>query len=369
VIDGIFVIDATTHSYNLSDDNMCRTEDGPSRYSVVFREVLWGLHARCTPPDSRVSRAQFLTDWSAETLAHTLFTESPVDLAVHHRLRLDSVFRDGLVREEKNAELSERWPQRFRCYAGVNPLDGVEACLRELREQVERVPGTIGLKLYPDAGHPDRSWRLDDPRYAPVFELAMDLGLSSIAVHKVVPNGLTPLEPYRVDDLEAVALRYPRLAFEIVHAGMPPFVEEVTMALMRLPNVYANLEITSAFLERGFGYMSEALAQFIGFAGVHKLLFASGCMHFHPRPVIEAIAALRFDDRTLERYRIEQPTWEDKAAVLGGNYARMAGIDIPAVQQSIEQDEFSASRPSSGEDWRAWRGRFHAQTQEGASAR
>ena len=51
------------------------------------------------------------------------------------------------------------------------------------------------------------------------------LGLKVIAVHKVVPNGLTPLDPYRIDDLERVAIAYPRLNFEIVHGGLPPFVD------------------------------------------------------------------------------------------------------------------------------------------------
>jgi hypothetical protein len=356
VIDGMVVIDATTHAYNLSDSNLIG-----GRYAHVFREVLWGLHARCTPPEARVSRAAFCTDWSPDILARTLFTESAVDLAVHHRLRLDSLFADGLCAWAKNEELARRWPHRFRTYAGLNPLDGVETCLRELREQVSALPGTIGLKLYPDAGTPDRSWRLDDPAYAPMFELAIELGLKVIAVHKVVPNGLTPLDPYRIDDLERVAIAYPQLNFEIVHGGLPPFVEEVTLALTRFQNVYANLEITSAFLERGFGYVREAIAQFIGFAGAGKILFASGGMHFHPQPIIRAIAELEFSDELLERYRIEQITAEQKALILGGNYARMAGLDLDAVRTAVTGDEFDSGvlLPP----WSAWR-----HTAEGSAA-
>lgn len=351
MIDDMVVIDATTHAYNLADTNLVG-----ARYSFVFREVLWGLHARCTPPDARISREAFCSDWSPETLAHTLFTESGVDLAVHHRLRLDSLFADGLCAAEKNEELVRRWPHRFRAYAGVNPLAGVDECLRDLREQVERVPGTLGLKVYPDAGTPDRSWRLDDPQYAPLFELALELGLKVVAVHKVVPNGLTPLDPYRIDDLERVAIAYPGLAFEIVHGGLPPFVDEVTMALARFNNVYANLEITSAFLERGFGYVQESLAQFIGFAGAEKILYASGGMHFHPQPILRAIADLEFSDELLNRYRIEQITPAQKALILGGNYARMTGIDLSAVREAVTGDEFDQARGADGlrPPWTAW---------------
>jgi predicted TIM-barrel fold metal-dependent hydrolase len=346
-----FVIDATTHTYNLSDTNLL---GGPGRHAIVFREVLWGLHARCTPPDARIHRAAFCTDWDPETLAHTLFTESDVDLAVHHRLRLDSLFADGLVRQDKNDELAERWPQRFLTYAGVNPIDGPAACVASLTEQLDRLPGTIGLKVYPDAGSPDRSWRMDDPAYAPLFELAIERGLKMIACHKVVPNGLVPLAPYRIDDLEQVAIRYPQLSFEIVHAGLPPFVDEVTMALARLPNVYANLEITSAFLERGFGVVEEALAAFIGFAGVSKLLYASGGMHFHPQPIIDKLLGWQPSEELLNRYRIEPLTDADRAAVLGGNYARMAGLDLDALRAGIADDEFArADRVPAWTHWRA----------------
>lgn len=348
--DGMLVVDATTHTYNLADSNLIG-----GRYAAVFREVLWGLHMRCTPPGARVSREAFCSDWEPELLARTLFTESMVDVAVHHRLRLDSLFADGLVAEEKNAELARRWPHRFLTYAGVNPLEGYEACARQLRDQVAQLPGTIGLKLYPDAGTPDQSWRMDDPAIRPLFDLAVELGLKVIAIHKVVPNGLTPLDPYRVDDLDRVAAAYPQLSFELVHAGMLPFVDEVTMALTRFQNVYANLEITSAFLERGFGVVREALAQFIGFAGVEKLIFASGGMHFHPQPIIEAILSLTFPDELLERYRIEQITPEQKALILGGNYLRMAGLDPLAIRTALAGDEFAPDHNGDlSPPWTAW---------------
>lgn len=362
------VIDATTHAYNLSDANLTGgANGGPGRYAIVFREVLWGLHNRCSIP---VSREQFCSDWAPETLAHTLFTESEVDLAVHHRLRLDSLFRDGLCAGWKNEELAARWPHRFLNYAGVNPMRGIEACLRELREQVQRLPGTVGIKLYPDSGTPDGSWRMDDPQYAPLFELAIELGLKVIAVHKVVPNGLTPLDPYRIDDLELAAIRYPRLKFEIVHAGLPPFVDEVTMALTRFQNVYANLEITSAFLERGLGVVSEAIAQFIGFAGVDKILYASGGMHFHPQPIIDFVRNLHFTEYELNKYRIEQLTDADRANILGGNYARMIGLEVDAVRAAIAGDEFAVARERDGlaTPWTAWKAASPAAAAQGSAA-
>src|SRR5262249_58171600 len=98
------VIEATTRASSRSDAHLTGgAGGGPGLYSIVFREVLWGLHNRCTPPGAQVSREAFCSDWQPETLAATLFTESDVDIAVHHRLRLDSLFRDGLCAGWHNA--------------------------------------------------------------------------------------------------------------------------------------------------------------------------------------------------------------------------------------------------------------------------
>lgn len=356
MIDDMFVIDATVHAYNVADDNLLMPDNQTALHSFALREMLWQLHDRFAPPEAHIPREVFLSDWAPETLARTLFTESDVDMAVHHRLCIDSLFADGLVRAEKNVELTERWPNRFIAYAGVNPLAGVDKCLRELREQVERIPGIIGLKVYPTSGSPDSSWRLDDPTYAPLFELAVELGLKVIAVHKVVPNGLVPLKPFGIDDLEAVAVRYP-ICWEIVHAGLPPFVEEVAMALMRFPNVFANLEITSALLQSGLGYVEEALAQFVALGGPDKVIFSSGANHFHPQPIVEYLANLTFPDRLLERYRMEQLTPEHRALILGGNYARMVGMDLNRARAAIADDEFARYQRENGRApaWSYWR--------------
>src|SRR5205823_11050578 len=98
----------------------------------------------------------------------------------------------------------------------------------------------------------------------------------------------------------------------------------------------------------GFGVVTEAIAQFIGFAGVDKILYASGGMHFHPQPIVELLSRLEFPDRLLERYRIEQLTPADRAAILGGNYARMVGLDVERVRARTAGDEFDRARAEHG---------------------
>jgi hypothetical protein len=356
VLDDIFIIDATVHPYNLADGNLLGDDSGPSKYAVMLREMLWAMHYQHANPDAKIPRDAFVTDWSPETLAWTLFTESPTDIAVNHCLRIDKVFADGLCSHRKNAELASRWPNRIIPYAGINPVNGLRVSMDDLRRQVDEIPGIVGLKVYPNAGTPDHSWRMDDPEWTPLFELALELGLKVIAVHKVVPNGLVPLAPFAIDDLEMRAIAHPELTFEIVHAGLPPFVEEVALAIMRLPNVYANLEITSAILERGMGYIVDSLAQMIAMGSAYKIIYSSGAMHFHPRPIVEAIANLHFSDQLLERYNMPQITKTDKAQILGANYARIIGLDIERAKREIADDEFSVSVRENGLQpaWSYW---------------
>ncbi|EWC64601.1 hypothetical protein UO65_0208 [Actinokineospora spheciospongiae] len=358
MIDDIFVIDATVHPYNLSDANLMRGEDGqPTIPAYFLREMLWALHWRWAEPAAKLPREVFVTDWQAETLAWTMFGESHTDLAVNHRLRIDSVFNDGLCSHEKNLELAQRWPQRFINYAGVNPTVPVAEAIADLRRQVEEIPGTIGVKVYPNAGSPDNTWQMDSPEWEPFFALLPELGIKVVALHKVVANGMVPLKPFGIDDLEVVAVRHPELMFEIVHAGLPPFVEEVSMALMRLPNVFANLEITSALLQSGMGYIEDAVAQFIALGSPWKVIYSTGAMHFHPEPIVQAFANLTFSDRVLERYGIEQITKADKKLIMGENYARMIGLDIEKAKAAIAGDEFATAVEDNGvgEPWSFWR--------------
>src|SRR2546421_1935301 len=161
MIDDVFVINAVAHACNLRDDNL-----RPNRYATALRDLFVSLHQGWNPPEYQVPADVFVSDWPIEVLARTLFLETDVDMAVNHNLRLDSWFHDGLCSREKNVEAGTRWPGRFLTYVGVDPMLGLETCLRDLEEQVRELPNSVGLKLYPDAVEPFREFRMDDPRLA-----------------------------------------------------------------------------------------------------------------------------------------------------------------------------------------------------------
>jgi predicted TIM-barrel fold metal-dependent hydrolase len=342
VIEDVFVIDPVVHPFNLSEENLA------SRFGAHVRQGIWTMHSTWNPPEWQMPAEQYLTDWPADMVAETVFLESSVDFGSHHFLRLDSWFKDGLCSRAKNVDTSRRYPTRFRNYLGVDPTLGLSAAMSDFKEQLEEIPNAIGIKLYPHQVSPYRTWRMDDKDLLfPLYEAAAEAGMQTIAVHKAVPNGPVPINPYRIDDVEGAAMEFPDLNFEIVHSGMA-FVEETATALARFPNVYASLETTSLLLHRAPRRFSEIMAQFLFWGGPEKIIWSDGCLLCHPEPLLQAFWRWQLPDDLLEEYGLEQITKQDKALILGKNWARVAGLDIEELKAQIAGDEFDTIRREQG---------------------
>lgn len=348
--DDVFVLDAVTHAYNLAPDN------ARNKYGLQLGALVAGIHETWNPPELTMPQEVYRGNTSIETVVRTVLEESQTTMMAHHVLRLDSWFHDGLCTEAKTVEALHRWPQRVVGYVGVDPLSGPEVYLDDLRRQVALMPDAVGLKLYPHGVDPYRRWRADDPEILELFSLAQELGLRTIAIHKAVPNGAVPMDPYKVDDIDIAADALPDMAFEIVHAGMA-FLDETAWAVGRYPNVYANLEITTSLLHHAPGWFEEILAQLIFWGGPQKILWSTGSILVHPQHLLERMWAFRFSDRVRHKFGIPQITREDKELILGRNFARMIGMDADAALTAVADDEFSRSRAEQGlsEPFSHWR--------------
>ncbi|NMO20216.1 amidohydrolase family protein [Pyxidicoccus fallax] len=342
MIGGTFVIDAVTHAYNLHPSNY-----RAGKYAHSLAQLIWGLHSGLSADPHRVTKEEgFLKNWSVQELAHILFVESCIDVAVHHVLPLQTLYTDGLCSYEKTVEIKKRYPDRFLVYAGVDPLRGT-AALDDLDRQVEELK-PVGLKLYPAAwlGESFRhtGWRMDDPSIAfPLFERARKLGIKNIAVHKGLPMGAVPLEPYKVDDIGGAADAFPDLNFEIVHGGMA-FLDETGMQLSLFPNVYVNLEVTGALIVKRERWFAESLAALLKWAGPAKIMWGSGTVFSHPQPALHKFwNEFQLPDDLVSVAGM-QVTPDVKRMILGENYARYAGVDIEATKKRIANDAFSKAR-------------------------
>jgi predicted TIM-barrel fold metal-dependent hydrolase len=341
VIDGIFVVDGIAHAFDWRPERRVGVQG-----QLLAESVLAGLQRYC-PPEAMLPPAELVSRYGAGNTARAYFLESDVDLAVTHHVPLYSYLRGGLVTIEDQRELLERWPQRWIAYAGVDPTVGVAEAIESLDRQLELIPATVGVKLYPSQVEPLRSLYLDDRRFFPLWEHVRDRGLKVIAVHKNSVYGPVPGHPFRVGDVEEAAAAFPELMFELVHGGVA-FTEETATAIGRFPNVFTNLELTCWLLFRAPGRFEEIMAQFMLWGGPEKIIWGTGGPAVHPQPLLERFLAFEFSEQTLYRHGIAQITREQKAMILGGSYARMIGLDLEAAGRGIEDDEFAQAQRANG---------------------
>lgn len=347
--DDVFVIDPVVHALNLDHANVA------SKYGEQLYQMSYGLHAMLSPPHALASQAIYMADMAPEILVRTMFEESRTDLIGTHTLRLDSWFKDGFAAEWKTVAMCRDHPTRVLGYVGLAPTQEKAAVLDDLDRQVADLPGAIGVKLYPHQMDPYRRWLTNDDTVLALIERAQALGLKTIAIHKALPNGSVPLAPYRIgEDFEQAADAFPGMSFEIVHSGMA-FIEETAMAIGRFPNVYANLETTTAMLWQAPGRFEAALALLMQWGGPEKLLWSTGCTVVHPQHLIELMWDFQFSEETMARHGIPPISDEVKRMIFGGNYARAVGLDIPAWQAKQAGDAF-AGRAELKRPWSVWSG-------------
>jgi predicted TIM-barrel fold metal-dependent hydrolase len=321
------VADGVVHAYNLSQDNAI------SHLTPVFSEAFYVLHDMLSPSEFKLDHGSFMRDWSDVDLERILFLESQVDVAGYHALPLFDYYRDGLSSLEKGVRLRDRNPGRIILYGTVNPLEGVRA-LEELEAQVKGY-GIRGVKVYPAHYYRGKTLpvRLDDPSFGiPLIEKAIEQGIRVIAVHKVIPFGLSHQKYYRLDDVEEVAGRYPEVIFEIVHGGFA-FLEETAFLVARFFNVYVNLEVTSNLIINHERRFAEVLGRLLEVKAEDRVIFGTGCMLFHPRPVIEKFIRFQMPEDMVKEYGYPQVTPGVKRKILGENYLRMHNIDPDEVRR------------------------------------
>ncbi|MGH8998323.1 MAG: amidohydrolase family protein [Acidimicrobiia bacterium] len=334
------VVDAVVHPYDLGPQN--RTPDGLDQL-----RALHPFHVLCSgsePSDYVLEADEFLVDFDPEAVAHAVFAESPVDMAIIHSLP-NLGFTKGVVTDpERMARLRERHPGRFLLYASVDtPV--TDAAVEQLRRQVELL-GVDGLKLYPsffyDGGA--QGWRLDDDDFAtPLLEAAFDLGIRNVAVHKAIPVSPAPEECFRVDDLAGALERFGDINFQVVHAGVA-FLPETARLLATHPNVYANLESTFSYILSKPRRFAQMLGTLLAAGGPGRLLFGSGCNLTHPRPLLDAFGAFDMPDDLVAEHGYPALTDEARRLILGGNALRIHGLHATEVAARTAEDPFAVKR-------------------------
>jgi predicted TIM-barrel fold metal-dependent hydrolase len=335
------VIDAIVHPFNFDSENFS------NRFGHFFTEMIVKSTLYNNRDPYRIPEGALRRNWGIEEIANAAFIESDTDIAVYHVLPLNA-FKDGACSLDKALEARRRWPNRFVFYIGVDPMQG-QLALDEMQRQYDALEGdVVGLKLYPNSwlGEEIRGWLMSDPNIAfPVFRKARELKLRTVAIHKAFAMGPAEMLHYRVDDIDRAAGEFPDINFEIVHGGLA-FVEETAWQLRRFSNVYANLESTTMNITTRPHAFENVLTSFMRFPYMteHILWATGGCMVGHPQMLLNAFAAFKFRDVTVNEGNVPQITDADKRKILSENYAKMTGVDLNERLRAIANDEFAQRR-------------------------
>ena len=105
MIDGLPVIDAVIHAYNMDPANFA------NRFAAPLCDLVYHAVTGTALPGYAPTAEQFYRNWSIEEAVDQVFVESDTDLAVYHVLPIYS-FHDGLCSLEKAIEAQQRWPNR-----------------------------------------------------------------------------------------------------------------------------------------------------------------------------------------------------------------------------------------------------------------
>lgn len=221
-------------------------------------------------------------------------------------------------------------PERFAALATL-PLNDPAASADEL-ERAVRDLGFAGAMVFSNVN----GAALSDDRFLPLWERADDLG-AVIQIHPTDPAGveamqefwLMPLVGFLLDTTLAAARlvfrgipeRFPRIRWVLAHLGgaIPYLAERLDRGFHAFPDCRAHIDRPpSEYLKRfyydGVNFDPDAIRLAVAFAGADHILAGSDYPH--------QIGSI---ERMKQSLAAAGLTAEDRAAILGGNAARLLG--------------------------------------------
>lgn len=332
MIDDIFVFDGVIHVYDMSDENLLHERPDTAPLVQGWSASMEPLRY---PVASRLGQG---ADWplrvSVEDMYDVEFRESPVDMAMAHAVPVWDWMPNSLASLQAQYDFVAAYPDRAVLCGAVDPLyHGVDGALKQMEYQVREL-GARSFKFY--NGHVDRSWRCDDRDLAyPLYRKAHELGVDMLQFHKGLPFGEWDVDLLRPVDLQAPAREFRDMNFLIHHLALPYFDEAVSIA-SRFPNVYLALSGVLNYLRVAPREVQKQIGKLLQYVGPHKLIWGSeAAMTGPPAPFLKSFMDLQIPDDLRDGYGYPQITHEDKRMILGGNMARLLGIDVPGKLRQL----------------------------------
>ena len=325
-----FVVDAHLHWWDASPANQ------KNEYGKGFISCFYDYHSGLSPEEYVWPREKY-EKYDQETMVHDLFVDGYVDVGIFQPTYLTDFYVNGFNTTARDAELKEKYPDRFILNTAWDPRDE-EAGLAAFEEKVERW-GCQGVKLYTAEWRGDsRGWSLKDPWAERYLEKCVELGVKNIHVHKGPTIWPLNKDAFDVSEIDHAATAFTDLNFIVEHVGMPR-VEDFCWIGVQEPNVYGGLAVLMPFMQPRPKYFADVLAELLFWLGEDRLLFSSDYALWHPKWLVEKFVAFEMPEQITQEVGVSLSV-EGKQKILGLNAAKLYGIDPQEHGVKLRADEF-----------------------------
>ncbi len=219
-------------------------------------------------------------------------------------------------------------------------------------------------KVYtaPMGGEGISGWMLDDACGLAFLERVRKLGPRRVCVHKGLSGFVDNGSPR---DIGPAAKAFPDIEFLVYHSGYefpmggapaegPYTPETVHLGVNRLihscreagigagGNVFAELGTTWFAIIRHPVEAAHVLGKLIAHFGEDNIIWGSDSIWYgSQQPLIDAFRSFQIPDWMCERFGYAKLTPQGKAKILGGNAARVYGIDTAKVRAEMAGDDLT----------------------------
>jgi predicted TIM-barrel fold metal-dependent hydrolase len=318
-----FVVDSHMHYWDASPENWV---EGRENLAKGWIDCFYGYH-QLGPPETRWDWEKYCK-YSADDLMRNMFEEGHVDKAIFQSTYLKYWYKTGFNTAERNAQLAEKYPDKFIVNGRWDPREG-EAGLRQLEEDARRYQ-LKGVKLYTAEWYGEsRGYKLTDPETYRFLEKSQELGIKNIHVHKGPTIWPLDKDAFDVSDIDRPATDFPELNFIVEHVGLPR-LEDFCFIAVQEPNVYAGLSVViGGNLHARPRYFAKIMGELLYWVGEDRMTFGSDYAIWEPKWQVEGFVDWQMPDSE-EFSDYPRLTTEAKKKILGLNAAKLYDIEVPA---------------------------------------